>query len=119
MKRKLVNDPPVDHITLLEILATSQPLIAFTGPPGTGFLIPCRYQGCISVNSANEQYMARSVINFGGGNGWLEPDLNDKDVPRRKTLNEWIGWLSERSSFDVFVFDSEKELFTWLADHCA
>lgn len=60
--------------------------------------------------------MARSVRNFGIGNGWMEPSAMTKDIPKRMTLSEWLKWLSVDCSFTIYVFDTEKELFTWLAE---
>lgn len=110
MQRTLIKSSNIRHeITSEEILRMNSPLIGFASLTNAGVLIPRHYQGISSSPSADNFYTARSVLNFGSGNGW-------NDATNGMTLREWVAWLCRFKEFEVFVFDTEKELFAWLAE---
>lgn len=110
MQRTLIkSNKPRHEITCEEILRLNSPLIGFANLTNAGVLIPRHFQGINGKESADCIYTARSVLNFGSGNGW-------NDATNGMTLREWVAWLCSYNQFEVFVFDTEKELFAWLAE---
>ena len=116
MKRTLVKDIPANAISRDELLQRNYPLIGFEvigtpgGPPqAVGFLVPTRFFNTYTSSDNVIRYAARSVSGFGFGNGWYDCDEG-------KTLTEWLDWFADISKFQVHVFDSEKELFFFLAE---
>jgi len=118
MKHTLVKNIPANAISRAEILQRKYPLVAFEviGTPGAppqavGFLVPTSYFNTIHNTAYVGRYAARSVGGFGYGNGWDGDERNEG-----KTLVEWLDWFNDLDRFQVHVFDSEKELFFFLAE---
>jgi hypothetical protein len=117
MKHTLVKNTPANTITRQGILNRKHPLIGFEIPSrsnmegNVGFLIPTSYFNRHGREFLPKRYVARSVSGFGFGNGWQGESGDDG-----KPLAEWLDWFAGIDLFTVHVFDTEKELFTWLAE---
>lgn len=118
MKRTLVKDIPTNAISRNELLQRKYPLIGFEviGTPGdppqsVGFLVPTGYFNAIFRSGGADRYVARSIRGFGYGNGWGGDFVN-----KGKTLTEWLDWFANLDILHMHVFDSEKELFFFLAE---
>jgi len=122
MKRTLVKNIPANAISREELLQRRYPLVAFeiidkpgAPPQAVGTLVPVSYFNRIGCESVPGRYVARSARGFGYGNGW-GGDKYTGDYTEGKTLVEWLDWFNDLDRFQVHVFDSEKELFFFLAE---
>jgi hypothetical protein len=103
--KKVVN-PTENTITLQEVLNKDYPIIGFKFGDEFGddkiTLVPLKY--------GSKMYFARCVDAWEKGNGF---DPNGLD---NHTIKEWEEFFRINYKSEMFVFDSPKELFAWLAE---
>jgi hypothetical protein len=98
--KKVINSNPKNTITLKEVLSEDNPIIGFDIKYSKVTLIPLKYR--------SNKYLARCVDEW--GNGF---DPQGVDV---YTIAEWEEFFRINFRAEMFVFDSPKELFKWLAE---
>lgn len=118
MKNLVVNSFPKNSVSLHEI-SDSKEYCGFgfkktdAGETDYGILIDEKYSHNKTVGE--KIYFARCLSNFFNGNGWQ--CRQNGQFKHSATLEQWIE-LFENNEMEWYVFETEKEMFEWMADHC-
>lgn len=102
MKKVIITTVPENSITLEEVLAEDNPIVAFQLPTDKVVLIRTGYKTPL--------YKARCLKAWEEGNGFDPYGVADK------TIQDWVNFFEKYHSANMFVFDSPQELFQWLAE---
>lgn len=102
MKKVINPNADKNTITFKEVLSENNPIIGFTLKGSKVTLVPLKYN--------SKMYFARCVDAWEKGNGF---DANGLD---NHTIKEWEEFFRINYKSEMFVFDSPKELFAWLAE---
>lgn len=102
MKKVINPNADKNTITFKEVLNENNPIIGFTLKGSKVTLVPLKYN--------SKMYFARCVDAWEKGNGF---DPNGLD---NHTIKEWEEFFRINYKSEMFVFDSPKELFAWLAE---
>ena len=102
MKEVIYPTVPANYITFANLESITQPLLGFVLRNDKVTLVPSWY-------NANT-YFARTRSSWEKGNGF---DPHDSD---KKTVKEWCDFFVNAHKAKIFLFDSPKELFKWLAE---
>ena len=100
--KKVINPTNKNTITFKEVLDKNNPIIGFTLKDSKVTLVP--------LKCGSKMYFARCVDAWEKGNGF---DPNGLD---NHTITEWEEFFRINYKSEMFVFDSPKELFAWLAE---
>lgn len=118
MKNLIVNPFPKNSVNLHEISDSKQNYgFGFkktdAGETDYGILIDEKYNAIKTVGE--KTYFARCLSNFFNGNGW---QCRQKGQYKPfATLEQWIKNF-ENNEMEWYVFETEKEMFEWMAKHC-
>lgn len=100
--KKVIN-PTENIITLQAVLNKEYPIIGFKLGDDKVTLIPSKY--------CSTKYFARCLDSWEKGNGF------DPQSEHTHTIEQWHSFFSiNYIKSEMFVFDSTKELFLWLAE---
>lgn len=102
--KKVINTTPENTTTLEEVISSDAPIVGFQLQHHRIALIPEGYK--------NTLYYARCVRGWERGNDYAPLGVSCK------TIAEWEKFFSASHKAEMFVFDSPKELFLWLAEGC-
>lgn len=102
--KKVIHTPVVHELIPLEdVLKNKRPIVGFVyGNKRKATLIPVKYESNL--------YLARCVSGWQDGNGF------SPDGEHSKTVAQWEEFFRKSDKAEMFVFDSPKELFRWLAE---
>lgn len=100
--KKVINPTPENTTTLQEVISSNFPIVGFQLKNNRVTLIPETYKSTL--------YYARCVSGWERGNDYASHGVNCQ------TIAEWEEFFSVYHEAEMFVFDSPKELFLWLAE---
>jgi len=100
--KKVINFDPENTNTFNEVLSENNPIIGFKLPHDKVTLVPWKYNSNL--------YFARCVDTWEKGNEFIPNGINVH------TIVEWEELFRTKWKSEMFVFDSPKELFKWLAE---
>lgn len=102
--KKVIHTPVVHELISLEdVLKNKSPIVGFVyGKEQKATLIPVKYQ--------SDLYFARCV------NDWQDGNCFSPNGEHSKTVAQWEEFFRKSHKAEMFVFDSPKELFQWLAE---
>lgn len=103
MKEITFPDPTIHENTIpfYEVQKNDYPLIGIATEDG-------RKVTLIPVDYTSNLYIARCVWSWEKGNGYNPGNKNEH------TIQEWCEFFNNSHKAKIYVFDSVKELFTWL-----
>ncbi len=102
--KKVINPTPENTTTLQEVVNSDAPIVGFKLQNHRVALIPEGYNGTL--------YYARCVSGWERGNDYAPLGVSCQ------TIAKWEKFFSGSHKAEMFVFDSPKELFLWLAEGC-
>ena len=102
--KKVINPiSPSDAIFLTDVLKKKFPLIGFQNNNGyKSTLVPVKFESNL--------YFARCLDGWNKGNGYNPEEIHEK------TISQWEEFFRRCHKAEMFLFDSTKELFKWLAE---
>lgn len=100
--KKVINPCLENTITIQEVINSNAPIVGFQLKNDKVTLIPWKCESSL--------YLARCVYNWEKGNGFNPNGEN------HRTIAEWEKFFRDFYKAEMFVFDSPKELFKWLAE---
>ena len=109
MKKVIITTVPENSITLEEVLAEDNPIVAFQIPKRNAYFEGIKV-ALVRTGYKTPLYQARCVKSWEKGNGFDSYGVADK------TIQDWVIFFEKYHNTNMFVFDSPQELFQWLAE---